>query len=104
MGDKGFFGHRLESSITNDFLFGDGEDQSPVTAGIGENSPFIRAGSCEGLKHIGIEVNAEKNNRSTKKAFAIQTEDSPVKVLVIPTNEELEIAEQTIACINDVKS
>ena len=79
-------------------------DALVFTAGIGENSPFIRAGSCEGLKHIGIEVNAEKNNRSTKKAFAIQTEDSPVKVLVIPTNEELEIAEQTIACINDVKS
>ena len=69
------------------------------TAGIGEKSPLIRAGACRGLSHLGIEIDPEKNNRKSKKAFEIQTRGSTVRVLVIPTNEELEIAEQTVACI-----
>jgi len=69
------------------------------TAGIGENSALIRARSCRGLTHLGIKVDAEKNRRKSKDAFEIQTADSRVKVLVIPTNEELEIAEQTVACV-----
>jgi acetate kinase len=77
-------------------------DALVFTAGIGEKSPLIRAGSCRGLAHLGIEVEAEKNNRKSKEAFEIQTRDSSVKVLVIPTNEELEIAEQTLACIQNL--
>jgi len=77
-------------------------DALVFTAGIGEKSPLIRAGSCRGLAHLGIEVEAEKNNRKSKEAFEIQTGDSSVKVLVIPTNEELEIAEQTLACIQNL--
>ena len=74
-------------------------DALVFTAGIGEKSSVIRAGSCQGLAHLGIEVDPEKNNRRSKEAFEIQTESSTVKVLVVPTNEELEIAEQTVACI-----
>jgi acetate kinase len=69
------------------------------TAGIGEKSPLIRAGACRGLSHLGIEIDPEKNNRKSKKAFEIQKGGSSVKVLVIPTNEELEIAEQAVTCI-----
>ena len=69
------------------------------TAGIGEKSPLIRAGSCHGLAHLGIEVDPDRNSQKSEAAFEIQSESSPVKVLVIPTNEELEIAEQTLACI-----
>jgi acetate kinase len=76
-------------------------DALVFTAGIGENSSLIRSSSCQGLSHMGIEVDPQRNNRRSKKAFEIQTNDSPVKILVIPTNEELEIAEQTVACIND---
>jgi acetate kinase len=72
------------------------------TAGIGEKSPLIRAGACRGLSHLGIDVDPEKNNRRSKKAFEIQTRGSTVKVLVVPTNEELEIAEQTLACIQNL--
>jgi len=72
------------------------------TAGIGEKSPLIRAGACRGLSHLGIDVDPEKNNRRSKEVFEIQTGDSSVKVLVIPTNEELEIAEQTLACIQNL--
>ena len=74
------------------------------TAGIGEKSPLIRAGSCQGLAHLGIEVDPDKNNRKSKEAFEIQTAESSVKILVIPTNEELEIAEQTVACIENYRS
>ena len=74
-------------------------DALVFTAGIGENSPLIRDGSCRGLSHLGIEVDPEKNNRISREAFDIQTRNSSVKILVIPTNEELEIAEQTVTCI-----
>ena len=75
-------------------------DALVFTGGIGENASFIRAGSCEGLSSLGIEVDPEKNNLRSNEAFEIQSANSPVKVLVIPTNEELEIAEQTVATIN----
>ena len=69
------------------------------TAGIGEKSPLIRAESCQGLSHLGIAVDPVKNDRKSREAFEIQASDSAVKVLVIPTNEELEIAEQSLMCI-----
>ena len=74
-------------------------DALVFTAGIGEKSPLIRAGACRGLSHLGIEIDPEKNCRKSRKAFEIQSQGSTVRVLVIPTNEELEIAEQTAACI-----
>jgi len=77
-------------------------DALVFTAGIGEKSSLVRAGSCRGLAHLGIEVDPKKNARKSKEAFEIQTADSAVKVLVIPTNEELEIAEQTLACIQNL--
>ncbi len=74
-------------------------DALVFTAGIGENSPLVRAESCKGLSHLGIEVDDEKNNDNSKDAFEIQSRGGTVKILVIPTNEELEIAEQTVKCI-----
>jgi acetate kinase len=69
------------------------------TGGIGENAAFIRAGACLGLSHLGLEVDPHKNERRSEKAFEIQSATSPVKVLVIPTNEELQIAEETFAAL-----
>jgi acetate kinase len=66
------------------------------TGGIGENAGFIRAAACENLAHLGIEVDPEKNSRCSTKAFEIQSQNRPVRILVIPTDEELEIAEQTV--------
>jgi len=74
-------------------------DAIVFTGGIGEHASFIRASACEGLSHLGIEVDPKRNNLRSGVAFEIQTGNSPVKVLVIPTNEELEIAEQTVATI-----
>jgi acetate kinase len=75
-------------------------DALVFTAGIGEKSPVIRAGACQGLEHLGIAIDPEKNDQKSKKAFEIQKRGNAVKVLVIPTNEELEIAEQTVTCID----
>lgn len=74
-------------------------DAVVFAAGVGENSPLIRTCSLEGLSGLGIEVDPVKNERRCDQAWEIQAESSRVKVLVIPTNEELEIAEQTVNCI-----
>jgi acetate kinase len=74
-------------------------DALVFTAGIGEKSALIRAGACQGLSHLGLEVDPAKNESPSKNAFEIQTKTSTAKILVVPTNEELEIAEQTVVCI-----
>ncbi len=71
-----------------------GVDAIVFTAGIGENSPDVRKKVCEGLEFLGIKIDDEKNN-SPEKEKIITTDDSKVKVLVIPTNEELVIALDT---------
>lgn len=76
-------------------------DALVFTGGIGENAAAIRAGACDNLSRLGIKIDQEKNNQNPKKIIEIQTASSSVKVLVIPTNEELEIAIQTRACIEN---
>jgi acetate kinase len=76
-------------------------DALVFTAGIGENSPEIRARSCAGLSGMGIEIDPEKNGGRLAGVREIQREEAPVKILVVPTNEELEIAEETVACIRE---
>jgi acetate kinase len=67
------------------------------TAGVGENSAFIREKVCEELSILGIELDSALNNaKNTREIRAIETSESKVKVLVVPTNEELEIATQTL--------
>jgi len=73
-----------------------GIDAVVFTAGIGENSPSIRELVCQGLKNMGIIIDPQKNATATKTCREIQSEESPVKVLVIPTDEEREIALQTL--------
>ena len=74
-------------------------DAIVFTAGIGENSPEIRSRACSGLSALGIGIDPDRNASATGDARDIQPEDAPVRVLVIPTDEELEIAEQTVDCI-----
>jgi acetate kinase len=74
-------------------------DAVVFTAGIGENSAEIRALSCAGLSGLGIEVDPVKNRGPLAGVCEIQRDGSPVKILVVPTHEELEIAEETVACI-----
>ena len=70
-------------------------DALVFTGGIGENAPGIRAGACRGLNALGIALDEVGNQIRTDGPHEIQRPDSRVKILVIPTNEELEIADQT---------
>jgi acetate kinase len=74
------------------------------TGGIGENSAAIRQRVCDGLGHIGIAVDTGKNAAVHGSITEIQREGMPVKVLVIRTNEEREIALQTISTIEKAKA
>ena len=71
-----------------------GVDVVVFTAGIGENAWKVRKGACEGLEFLGIKIDPEKNKVRGKEAI-ISNDDSKVKVMVIPTNEELMIAKDT---------
>ncbi|MBI4965167.1 MAG: acetate kinase [Desulfomonile tiedjei] len=74
-------------------------DALVFTGGIGENSPEVRRRCCEGLASLGIALDEHRNQAGNKQASEIQSDESRVKVLVVPTNEELEIAIQTVECI-----
>lgn len=71
-----------------------GVDAIIFTAGIGENSAFLRKKICERLQFMGIKINDE-NNKKRSQFVEISTNDSKIKVYVIPTNEELVIAQDT---------
>ena len=72
------------------------------TAGIGEHSHDIRRIVCTDMLHLGMEVDRKRNRMEISTATEIQSERSPVKIWVIPTNEELEIAEQTYSVISNL--
>ena len=73
------------------------------TGGIGENDTSVRLHTCSDLENLGIKIDEVINNQRCQGIVKISTEDSPVKVLVIPTNEELEIALQTKEVIEQAK-
>ena len=79
-----------------------GLDCLVFTAGVGENSGSMRARICEGLEYLGVKIDPEKNNIRGKEAI-ISTDDSKVTVWVIPTNEELMIAQDTAELVKAAK-
>ncbi len=93
--------HRCRQFI-GAYFFELGEVDAVIfTAGIGENDPDYRAGTMEGLEKFGIKMDADKNANWNRQPSAVSVDDSPVKVLVIATNEELEIANDTVAVLNE---
>lgn len=78
------------------FLLDGKPDAIVFTAGIGENDPIVRAAVCEGLEDLGIRLDHKENDTRKPGARTISTPDSRIRVLVIPTDEELEIAEATL--------
>ncbi|MGY8675012.1 MAG: acetate kinase, partial [Verrucomicrobiia bacterium] len=71
-----------------------GIDALVFTAGIGENRSPLRADICANLENLGIKIDAEKNNNTRAEEAVISTDDSPVKVMIIPTNEELVVGRE----------
>jgi acetate kinase len=74
-------------------------DAVVFTGGIGENSPEIRAEICEGLEWAGLRLDHNKNNQMAGREGQISTDDSRLHAFVIPTDEELLIARDTVRCI-----
>jgi len=76
-----------------------GADGIVFTAGIGENSPMMRTKILEGLEGLGIILDEEKNAQRGGERL-ISADDSPVKIMVVPTNEEYMIAQDTYEIVN----
>ena len=75
-----------------------GVDDIVFTAGVGENNSQVREEVCESLGYLGIKIDKEANKLRGEEV-EISTKDSKVKVYVIPTNEELAIARETVALV-----
>lgn len=73
-----------------------GLDAVVFTAGIGENSEIIRGMVCEDMEFLGINIDKHENDMRKPGIRELQTPESKVKILVVPTNEELEIARQAL--------
>lgn len=77
-----------------------GLDAIVFTAGVGENDVLTRKLVCQDMDFLGIRLDQGKNEAGGKGIREINTQDSPVKILVIPTNEELEIARQCFGLLD----
>jgi acetate kinase len=73
-----------------------GVDAITFTAGIGENSPLLRSWVCNRLTYLGVKIDEDLNAQRSKQERLISTPDSRIAVAVIPTNEELVIARDTL--------
>lgn len=94
------FCYRLKKYIGAYMAALGGVDCIVFTGGIGENSAAVRQMSCQGMERLGLCLDEEKNSVRQKEILEIQAADSRVSLLVIPTDEEYEIARQTLRVIS----
>ncbi len=94
------YAYRIKKYIGAYIFAMGGADAVVFTAGIGENAHGSRKMVCHGLENLGIAIDDEKNRSADKPVREIQDEKSAVKILVICTNEELEIASQTLDLVS----
>lgn len=92
------FHYRIRAEIGSFIVNMGGVDVILFTAGVGENSPETREECLKGLEFLGLELDTEKN-RVRGKLTEISKENSKVKAFVVPTNEELMIAQETMALV-----
>jgi acetate kinase len=76
-----------------------GADAVVFTGGIGENSPDIRGRICDGLEWFGLKIDKDRNDRASGREERITSDDSKLHAFVIPTDEELLIARDTVRCV-----
>lgn len=95
---RDIFIHRAKKYIGSYIAEMNGVDAVVFTAGIGENSISARADICADMEYLGISIDAEKNNIRGEER-AIHTKGSRVQVWVVPTNEELSIAEDVVQVV-----
>jgi acetate kinase len=93
--------YRIKKYIGSYVAVLNGLDAIVFTGGIGENSKLMRELVCQDLDFLGIEMDPEKNLNPTKGIQTINTSDSKTTILIVPTNEELEIAKQSMKLIKN---
>lgn len=93
--------YRIRKTIGSYTAALNGLDAIIFTAGIGENSSYMRKLICTDMDYFGIEIDQEKNQIRSKEIREISTVDSKTKVLVVPTDEEYEIANQVFQLLNN---
>lgn len=93
------FCYRLKKYIGAYIAALGGIDCIVFTGGIGENAAIVREQSCKGLERLGIRIDRKKNNQRHNNILEIQAPESTIKIVVVPTDEELEIATQTLQVI-----
>ncbi len=93
------FCYRIRKYIGSYLAVLGGADCLIFTGGIGENAISVREHCLKGLGSLGFTLDPIKNNKHSKTIMEIQSSASPGKILVVPTNEELEIAHQTLGLI-----
>lgn len=91
--------HRIKGYVGKYYAELGRVDVITFTAGIGENDDIVRLNALAGLERLGIQVDPERNAGRIKEPTVISPDGAEVTVLVIPTNEELEIARQSVAAI-----
>lgn len=95
----GIFCHRLRKYLGAYYAELGRVEAIVFTGGIGENDADVRERTCAGLERMGIRLDADANAGPNRGERSISASDSPVKILVIPTNEELEIAQQALQAV-----
>ncbi|MBB2975158.1 acetate kinase [Microbacterium endophyticum] len=93
--------HRLRTYLGAYIVQLGGVDVISFTAGVGENDPAIRAATVATLGFLGVEIDPERNAKRGGGVRVISTDDSRVTVLVVPTDEELEIARQALVVADE---
>jgi acetate kinase len=93
--------YRIRKYIGAYFVALDGLDALVFTGGVGENAPLIRSRVCKGLEKLGIAIDSEANDRTLEEISEIGHSGNPVRVLAVHTNEELQIARETLSLLNE---
>jgi acetate kinase len=92
--------YRIRKYIGAYFVALEGIDALVFTGGIGENAPSIRSRACQGLEKLGVVIDSEANDRILEEISEIGHAGQPVRVLAVRTNEELQIARETLAVLS----
>ena len=94
------YAYRIQKYIGTFAAAMNGLDAIVFTAGIGENDEEMRAAVCQDMGFFGIHLDKEKNSKRNADICEINITEAKVKILVVPTNEELEIGKQTFELVN----
>lgn len=92
--------YRIKKYIGSYLAVLGGADAIVFTGGVGENQSATRAAACQGMEWLGIEIDQEKNSQVRGVEALISSADSKIKVAVVPTDEELMIASDTLEIVS----